>query len=192
VFVGVAVVDGCVDTSQSHVTLSFLHTYRRRELLFTQTRLGTAPQPLKVTRRQRKTHHTRTELLEERKKEQAALGMDASTRTFNNSLGSLLDYRDRRKHPAVLASQQPVSERTLRTTGGAGISNKTRSVPAYLPSDTPAGMANFQRKPSYVPYRPWRHCAVVFFLETSGVWCGVWPVCLCSRDSVPAGRLGVR
>lgn len=85
--------------------------------MFMQTRQGTAPAPLQVTRRQRKMHRTRTEMLAERKRLHDSQALESSFKTFNNSLGAVLDHKQRKRHPDVLAGQQPVSERTMRTTG---------------------------------------------------------------------------
>ena len=114
-------------------------------------------------------------MLEDRKRAHEAEAMDASRRNFDQSLVALLDHRARAKHPEVQAAQAPVSERTLRTVGGSlhfvrlfalasehvsnvatvilagsGISNKTRSIPAFLPKETPLGVANFQDEPACV------------------------------------------
>ena len=140
-----------------------------------QTRQGNAPAPLHVARRQRTMHRSRSQMLEDRKRAHEAEAMDASRRNFDQSLVALLDHRARAKHPEVQAAQAPVSERTLRTVGGSlhfvrlfalasehisnvamatlagsGISNKTRSIPAFLPKETPLGVANFQDEPACV------------------------------------------
>ena len=62
-------------------------------------------------------HRTRSEMLAERKRLHDSQALESSFKTFNNSMGALLDHKERKKHPEVLASRQPVSERTMRTTG---------------------------------------------------------------------------
>lgn len=92
---------------------------------------------------------TRSEMLEQRRNRFTKQAMHATLKTYDASMGPLLDTRNRHTRPEVIEAKREVSPRTKMTRGGAGISNKTRTAPAFLEAGAPDGMARYQEVPKH-------------------------------------------